>query len=409
VNDQDAKFCKSCGTKLLALLFAVLAFAAPAFAQFQMPDPKQMSGIPRPVTDLPEGHVSVRLIRGQLSNNIPGHPVEMQAGSKVITVKTDENGRADFSGIAAGTSVKAVAVVDGERLESEEFPWPAQGGIRLMLVATDKTAAARSAPALQAQTGNVVLGDQTRVIIDLGDETLQVYYLLDIENSARAPVNPAKAFLLDMPTGAQGTTIMGGSPRAIARGERVTVTGPFPPGQTSVQVAYAFPYTSGDVSFSQRVPVPLGSVAVLMKKSGEMSLSSPQLPGVQEREFEGEKYVLAQGTSIPEGGTLTINLSGLPHHSPVPRRIALALAIVVFGVACWGAVRVPRLPGNAPRVKQLSGKREKMYAELLKLEQQRRAGTVDPARYTERRSALVAQLERVYRDLDAESGQGLAA
>ena len=55
-----------------------------------MPDAKQMSGIPRPVTDLPEGHVSVRLIRGQLSNNIPGHPVEMHAGSKVITVKTDE-------------------------------------------------------------------------------------------------------------------------------------------------------------------------------------------------------------------------------------------------------------------------------------------------------------------------------
>ena len=43
-----------------------------------------MSGIPRPVTDLPAGHVSVRLIRGQLSNNIQGHPVEMHAGGKVL-------------------------------------------------------------------------------------------------------------------------------------------------------------------------------------------------------------------------------------------------------------------------------------------------------------------------------------
>jgi hypothetical protein len=45
----------------------------------------------------------------------------------------------------------------------------------------------------------------------------------------------------------------------------------------------------------------------------------------------------------------------------------------------------------------------------MKLEQQRRAGTVDPARYSERRPALILQLERVYRDLDAESGHGLAA
>src|ERR1700704_2838049 len=136
----------------------VLGGGRSLIAQFQMPDPKQMAGIPRPVTDLPEGHVSVRLIRGQLSNNIPGHPVEMHAGSKVITVKTDENGRAEFSGVAPGTSVKAVAVVDGERLESEEFPWPGQGGIRLMLVATDKSAgAAAGSGATQAQTGNVVL------------------------------------------------------------------------------------------------------------------------------------------------------------------------------------------------------------------------------------------------------------
>ena len=37
---------------------------------FAMPDPKEMAGIPRPVDDLPNGAISVRLIRGQLSNNI---------------------------------------------------------------------------------------------------------------------------------------------------------------------------------------------------------------------------------------------------------------------------------------------------------------------------------------------------
>ena len=106
-------------TALLCLLVALFASSSVLRAQFQMPDPKEMSGIPRPVTDLPNGSVSVRLIRGQLSNNLTNHPVELHAGSKVTTVKTDENGRAQFDALAPGTAVKAVAVVDGERLDSK--------------------------------------------------------------------------------------------------------------------------------------------------------------------------------------------------------------------------------------------------------------------------------------------------
>ena len=65
-------------------------------------------------------------------------------------------------------------------------------GIRVMLVATAKGGDA-PAPVFQPQPGNVVLGDQTRVIIDRADDALQVYYILDIQNSARAPVNPPTA------------------------------------------------------------------------------------------------------------------------------------------------------------------------------------------------------------------------
>src|SRR5690349_24172505 len=41
-----------------------------------------ISGIPRPVTDLPNGSISVRLIRGDLSNNIPNHPVDLHVRSE---------------------------------------------------------------------------------------------------------------------------------------------------------------------------------------------------------------------------------------------------------------------------------------------------------------------------------------
>jgi hypothetical protein len=408
-NDVDARFCKQCGTKLLALLFVVLALATPAWAQFQMPDPKQMSGIPRPVTDLPEGHISVRLIRGQLSNNIADFPVELHAGGKVLTVKTDENGRADFSGIAGGTPVKAVAVVDGERLESQEFPAPTQGGIRLMLVATLKGATA-PAPVFQPQPGIVVLGDQTRVIFELGDDALQVYYLLDFQNTARAPVNPPSPVVIDFPAEAQGASVLNPHPQAAVSGRRLTVKGPFAPGQTEIEVGYQIPYSAGELTVGQKFPVGVGNVAVLMKKVGNASVTSPQLPERQEREFQGERYILAQGPPQSAGSTLSLTLSGLPHHSSAPRVIALTLACLSVVLGVWAAARGPRNARlDSARAKQLANKRERIFSELVRLERQRLSGGIEPSRYAERRPALIAQLERVYRDLDTEGGQGLAA
>src|SRR2546428_8259144 len=114
----------------LCVLCVLCAARQDARAQFQMPDPKEMAGIPRPVDDLPNGAVSVRLIRGALSNNIAKHPVELRVGSKVLTVKTDDNGRAQFNDLTPNATVKASADVDGEHLESQEFPAPARGGIR---------------------------------------------------------------------------------------------------------------------------------------------------------------------------------------------------------------------------------------------------------------------------------------
>src|SRR5437016_712522 len=70
-------------TFTLCLLAVLCVLGMRVSAQFQMPDPKQMAGIPRPVTDLPNGTVSVRLIRGQLSNNITNFPVELHVGSDV--------------------------------------------------------------------------------------------------------------------------------------------------------------------------------------------------------------------------------------------------------------------------------------------------------------------------------------
>jgi hypothetical protein len=362
-----------------------------------MPDPKQMSGIPRPVDDLPAGTVSVRMIRGQLSNNLIGQPVEMQGGGKTLTVKTDENGRAEFKGIPAGTPVKASADVDGEHLESQEFPFPEQGGIRLMLVATDKAAAAK--PAI---TGAVTIGGQSRIVIEPGDETLQVYYLLDIQNPGGSPVNTPKPFVFDMPKEAAGTTLLrGSSPQASISGIHVLLQGPFAPGATFVQVACEVPTSTDSYTIAPRFPAQLEQLAVVVKKLGDTKLSSPAIARQQDLTQENETYIAAAGGPVAPGQAIELTLSGLPYHSVVPRWTALGAAILIVVVGAWAAAKPSAVESTrAAERKRLIARREKLLGELVRVEHDYRNGRLDTARRARRREELIGALEPVYAALD---------
>jgi hypothetical protein len=362
-----------------------------------MPDPKQMSGIPRPVDDLPAGTVSVRMIRGQLSNNLIGQPVLMQGGGKTLTVKTDENGRASFTGIPAGTPVKASADVDGEHLESQEFPFPAQGGIRLMLVATDKAAAAKP-----AVTGTVTIGGQSRIVIEPGDENLRVYYLLSIENGSSSPVNTAKPFAFDMPKEGVGTTLLqGSSAKASVSGIHVLVQGPFPPGGTFVQVACEVPTSTGSYAVAAKFPAQVEQLAVVVKKLGDTKLSSPAIARQQDLTDAGETYIAAAGGPVPPDQPIELMLSGLPYHSAVPRWTALSLAFAIIALGAWVASRSAAVePTRAAERKRLIARREKLLNELVRVEQDYRSGRVDASRHAARREDLIHTLEPLYASLD---------
>jgi len=230
-----------------ATLIFVLLCAASVGAQ-QMPDPKKISGVPLPVADVPVGTVTVRVIRGQLSNVLPGQTVELTVAGAVNSAKTDEAGRAQFSGLTPGTRVKAAVTVDGQRIESQEFDVPTTSGTRLMLVALDPETEKRAEEdkklaASAAVPGIVVLGEQSRFVIEAGDEGLNVFNILQIVNTARTPVQPPSPLVFELPAGASGAGVLEGSaPNAVAASGRVTVNGPFQPGNTMVQFAYSLPF-----------------------------------------------------------------------------------------------------------------------------------------------------------------------
>jgi hypothetical protein len=374
-----------------------------------MPDPKEMSGIPRPVTDLPDGSLSVRLIKGDLSNNIAGHPVELHVNDRVQTVTTGADGRAQFDRLPPGATVKAVAVVDGERLESQEFPAPSAGGIRLMLVATDpekerqKTADAGAQPI----TGQVVIGGESRIVIEPGEESFELYYILEIMNTARAPVNPSTPFLFTMPEGMVGTSVLeGSSPLASNDGEQVRVNGPFPPGKTIVRVGGSIPVTSGTVTLKQVFPAAFEQPLFVAKKDGQLTVSSPQFPKQQETVVEGgTTLIVGAGNTIAAGQTMSITLSGLAYRDSTPQMLALSFAVGIMLIGALFGMRVPDTKVLPNDRKRLIGRREKLLQDLVRLERDRRRGRGNESRYPARREELMSALEQVYAALDAEAAR----
>ncbi len=397
-------------------LALVLAAGQIASAQ-QMPDPSQMAGVPLPAPELGTGTVSVRLMREQIGNNIADHQVTLKVAGESKTATTDAQGRALFSGIAPGSTVQAEATVDGEALQSREFTVPAAGGIRVALIAGLQAAAARERAAAESaakeppRPGMVVFGGESRIIAEFQDDNLQIFYILDIVNGARTPIDTGGPLVIELPRTVTSASLMEGSSRlASVNGHRVTITGPFPPGTTAVQVGYTLPHDSDSLTIEQAWPAPMENVFVAVQKIGDLKMVSPQLPEQQEAEANGQKFVMARGSRLNGNQPLSVTLSGLPHRSRVVRNAGVAVAALALVLGCWAAFTGPS--ARTEQASQLTARREKLFAQLVNLEQQHRSGKLDNQRYATKRQTIVTELERVFGELDrgpSTGGEDVAA
>jgi hypothetical protein len=372
-------------------------------AQIAMPDPALIHGRAIPASELATGTVTVRVVREAIGNNVPGQAVRLTIGGDTRTATTDEQGRAEFPGLPPGADARADATVADEALTSEPFQVPVSGGLRVILVAGLKEAASRAgeeaaaAAAAPPVKGVVVFSPNSRVLMEFRDDALQMFYVFDIVNSARTRVDIGGPLIVDLPTGAAGATVLeGSSPAASVSGDRVTITGPFPPGSTSVQVGFQLRHSSSELTIQQTWPAPLEQLTVALEKLGNVSMASPQFSTVGEVKSEsGSPFLLASGPRLPAGSTLTLQLSNLPAHSAVARNVALAIAGVILAFGTWMAFSART--AAAQQRPRLAARRDRLLAELAALEGQRRAGgRVDEMR----RQRLVAELEQVYGELD---------
>ncbi len=407
-----------------ALVFSVGRFGAqPVLAQQPpagMPDAKQMSGIPLPVSDLAVGTVTVRVVRGSMVNPVIDQPVELSGGSSPMTARTNESGRAEFTGLRPGTRVTASTTVDGERLASQEFSVPGTGGVRVALVApgpqTGQPAAGDRQPGQQpeapsgraaapSQPGVLVLGDRSRLVIEMGQEALNVFNLFDIVNSGQAPVQPSAPIVFELPQAAVGAgKLEGSSAQVTVAGKRVTVAGPFAPGSTLVQFGYSVPIKAGRLTIQQTLPIALDQFSVMAQKVGALQLESPQMAEHRDMPLQDQTFIVGKGPALKAGDTIALTFSGLPHAPVWPRNVALALALVILAGGVWASVRTGApAAAHGERRRRLEAKRDRLFTELASIEEQHTERTIDPERYAARRRELMSALERVYAEMDEEA------
>jgi hypothetical protein len=328
------------GLKVCAVPLAIVALLA--MGQTQMPNPKDVSGMPLPSPNVPAGSVSVRVVRGQW-NNVADQSVEFDVDGRLSTVKTDAGGRAVLSGVRVGANLQASTVLDGTRLVTQAFTMGASG-VQFVLAGDDPDAARREAEdralaSAPATRGMVVLGPESRVVAQMNDDLLHIFYVIEVLNTARTPVDIGGPVIIELPTGARGSTVMDGSSgQATANGPRITILGPFAPGSTVVQAAFEMPYDSGRVQLRQVWPVPLQQVSLLVVQTGELDVRSPQIETNRQVNDRGQELIVAGGPGLPAGGILEMEITGLPHHARWPRYLALSLAGLIASLGVWGAV-----------------------------------------------------------------------
>jgi hypothetical protein len=382
----------------------ILLLCLAALSALAQPDPRQMSGIPRPDPNLSDGSITVRVIRGSFANNVAGQVVELRAGDRVSTADTDAEGRATFMSLNPGEQVTVATELDGAVLESLPFAAPGRGGVAVLLVGVAGDAGDAD-PRPAARPGRVTLSQESRILLELGEEQIEVYYLLDVFNQAAWPVEPDPPFEFPLPPGAQaGTVLQGSTPRTLIDGPRVWVQGAFEPGVTPVQVASILPYSGESLVLSQAFPANFEQLLVFVEKWGTVDVTSAQFERRGEMtaaETGRSALIWGTGRGVSAGQPVVLELSGLPHHSGWPRIIALSLSGLIAALSIVGSVGAGG-EGGPDRREALERRREKLFTELVKVERQHRQGRIGPTRYGTRRAELIDQLQVVLVDLDDE-------
>jgi len=404
------------------------------------------TGIARFDSGLPAGVIEVHALDEQgrplVNQAIEVGRVAGSAGVQVVDAVTDANGIARFtnllappsptpkpadsptgageSGEATARTVAAAVVMDhgGQRVSTEGFQLPENGGIRVEL----------KVPTTTADPSIITIGEGARVILQLREEGLSFVETFPLENNSDKVFDPgAGGVEIPLPKEAVGAEGAEGAHRIeIRKGIGVAIHGPIPPrrprdpnSKSPDEVTFGFflPARGASLHFEQKFPNGIAQFTFATEQIPGLVIESAQITGRQDREFGGKKYWLMRGEAVPPGGTLRFTVHGLPAPDPTGRIVSGLLALGLIA----GSIVLGRRRGGQPGGSKEQGardklvqRREKLFAELMAAEEKRvgrpaggasAAPAGSPAAVKAERDELVRKLEGVYRELAALDDQ----
>jgi hypothetical protein len=400
----------------LVTVAALLVLCGGAALVAQMPDLRQMSGQPLPSGELPTGSISVRVVRQTIANNVSGVAVELIPAEGTATalksMATDAGGRAVFADAPPGATLRATTTVDGERLVSQPFTVPTSGGLRILLAAGlsaqgGQANAPAGAPAQPAAPGSIVLGGQSRMVVELAEGSIEVFCLFDIVNPTGHAVTLPSPIVFEAPADATNAAALeGSSPLIKVEGSRGSVVGPLPPGATSVQFAYRVPASSSSLQVRQVLPLAASQLTVIVRKLGDLTVTLNPERGRREAPIEGRTYLVLNGGSVAPGGAVEVSIDGLPAHPRWPRVVALSLAALVLVVGVWALAS-----GASPDARdeqRLRADRAERFDELVALERRLAKKSAPEPGAIDRRARLLEEIVELDLAIETTSAVGAA-
>jgi hypothetical protein len=412
----------------LAILATVLLGASAVRAQ--APDLLSMSGVPLPMADVPARAAMVRVVRYDMAHPVAGVDVTLTptAGGAPRQGRTDPSGRAAFESLGPGEYVARVTV-DGKELRSQPFA-AGEPGIRMLLVAPGAPGAPASPPgggvAMGPQAsrpalppGHPPIGDEgeegerapasapsgptttdptrlslgsgSEIAIDFVEDAVRVTALWRLRNDGPTYDPGPGGLVIRLPEGVVEVNVPPGSPGVRAEGKtRVVIRGLIGPGESRVAYQYVVPYRRG-VTLAMPMPVRSDGLVVGVRPTA----LTVEIPGATPRDEvttpEGVRFLVSQMGSLPAGSDLTVRFG---HHRLV-EWLAGGAVLVLLAWLFFGSQRRGR-----PALAELTAQRDRLLEELTNLE--RRDHGQGGRRYGERRGELLAKLEPIYREIDAQ-------
>jgi hypothetical protein len=363
--------------------------------------------------DLPRGSLELALIdaHGQPMANREVRLGEVrlnaaQDGREIIPHQaiSDESGRVRFTDLTTGENNGYAAVIEheGMRLSTTPFRMSTETGMRGQIRAIGHT----------SSTSDLRIDNRSQLAIDLAEEAVAVVVDFVFRNLGREIFDPGpEGLLYPLADGfAKVQELSGGVPVEGQPGRGALIKAVIPPDSaatTATRARFVFFVRSENArSLDLELPMPFGMedpFVVVREKTG-ITLRGTGLRHIRDaQDGDGSTVKLYSLPAIGRDGTLKLTVENLPVRSRTGHQVITVLCgMLVLALVVWG--RAPKRtggpdPGAARQA--LMDQREKLFSELVALEQERRhPGAEHPnGVLADRRREIIGRLETVYREL----------